>query len=303
MTVKDVKSSMKHLLLPTPPLWGRMYALAHSIPAVAKIALIGVVPSLKVGGIWMPVHWRHCSLNIRSGWERCLEMRPEYTFSLKSPRRMISESVWFQTINWAINFSKKIVRADRKSPWASKYPSCCSPTVVPAELAILEPEGCYAIMILVFLSPKPTVNQHQKSRPVGSTPDSATSAEKCPIAIIAQPPCWFRCICSFTFWMTILLVSIPTPITFLNSHSPVAWRQSAWVLQPAKISVLNWWQSLFNWLIFVPFVKIPKLWICPIITVTQLSTFPYVGSCFKVRKDNISSLVAEYLVRGFMRWW
>jgi hypothetical protein len=26
-----------------------------------------------------------------------------------------------------------------------------------------------------------------------------------------------------------------------------------------------------------------------------------VGSCFKVRKDNISSLVAEYLDRGFMR--
>jgi hypothetical protein len=27
-----------------------------------------------------------------------------------------------------------------------------------------------------------------------------------------------------------------------------------------------------------------------------------VGSHFKVRKDNISSLVAEYLDRGFMRW-
>jgi hypothetical protein len=27
-----------------------------------------------------------------------------------------------------------------------------------------------------------------------------------------------------------------------------------------------------------------------------------VGSCFKVRKDNISSLVAEYLFVGFMRW-
>jgi hypothetical protein len=27
-----------------------------------------------------------------------------------------------------------------------------------------------------------------------------------------------------------------------------------------------------------------------------------VGSCFKVRKDNVSSLVAEYLVGGFMRW-
>ncbi len=28
----------------------------------------------------------------------------------------------------------------------------------------------------------------------------------------------------------------------------------------------------------------------------------YVQSCFKVRKDKISSLVAEYLVGGFMRW-
>jgi hypothetical protein len=27
-----------------------------------------------------------------------------------------------------------------------------------------------------------------------------------------------------------------------------------------------------------------------------------IGSRFKVRKDNISSLVAEYLVGGFMRW-
>ncbi len=26
------------------------------------------------GGIWIPVHWRHCSLNMWSGWGRCLEM-------------------------------------------------------------------------------------------------------------------------------------------------------------------------------------------------------------------------------------
>ncbi len=127
----------EHLWMPTPSLGGRMYALAHSIPAVAKIASIGVVPSLKVGGIWMPVHWRHCSLNMRSGWERRLEMRPEYTFSLKSPRRMISEWECFHTINWAIHCSKKVMWAKRKSPQASKYRSCCSCTVVPEELADL----------------------------------------------------------------------------------------------------------------------------------------------------------------------
>ncbi len=60
-------------------------------------------------------------------------------------------------------------------------------------------------------------------------------------------------------WATILLVSIPTTITFLNCCSLEAWCQSAWVLQPARISVLNWRQILFKLLIFVPFVKTPKL--------------------------------------------
>jgi hypothetical protein len=137
----------------------------------------------------MPVHWRHCLLNIKSGCERHLEMRPEYRFSLKSPRRTISESVCFYTINWAMNFSKNIVQAGRKSPQASKYLLCCSLMVVPAELADFELEGWYAITILVFLLPDPTVSQHQRPRPEGSTPDSITSAEKRPIPIIAHPPC------------------------------------------------------------------------------------------------------------------
>jgi hypothetical protein len=40
-------------------------------------------------------------------------------------------------------------------------------------------------------------------------------------------------------------------------------------------------------------MKIPEL---------KRSRIGIVGSRFNVRKDNISSLVAEYLVGGFMRW-
>jgi hypothetical protein len=210
------------------------------------MALIGIIPSLKVGGIWIPVHWRHCSLNMRSGCDRRWAMRPEYTFLLKSPSRIISWLVCFQTINWEINCSKKIMRAKRKSPLASKYCSCCSLTIVPAELADLEPKGWYAITILVFFSPEPTFNQHQLPRLEGSTPDSTTSAEKRPIAIIAHPPCWFSCIHSLTLWAMMLLLSIATPMTFLNCCSSPACHQSAWVSQPAKISVLNCLQSLFD---------------------------------------------------------
>jgi hypothetical protein len=32
------------------------------------------------------------------------------------------------------------------------------------------------------------------------------------------------------------------------------------------------------------------------------ATVPTVGSCYKVRKDTVSSLVAEYPIGGFMRW-
>ncbi len=48
---------------------------------------------------------------------------------------------------------------------------------------------------------------------------------------------------------------MPTAIIFLNCCSSVAWRQSAWVSHPAKILMLNWRQSLFKLLIFVPLVK------------------------------------------------
>jgi hypothetical protein len=69
-TDDDVKSRMKHLWSPTPPLWGRIYALTHWITAVAKIASIGTIPSLKVGGTCIPVHCRHCLLSMRSGSTR-----------------------------------------------------------------------------------------------------------------------------------------------------------------------------------------------------------------------------------------
>ncbi len=72
-----MKSRMKHLWSPMPPLWGRIYALMHSILEVAKIASISAVLSLKVGGMYIPLHWRHCLVNVRSGSERhfamCLE--------------------------------------------------------------------------------------------------------------------------------------------------------------------------------------------------------------------------------------
>ncbi len=210
-------------------------------------------------------------------------MHPEYRFSLKSPRRTISKLVCFHTINWVINCAKKIVQGECKSPWSSKYLSCCSLMVVLAELADFELEGWYAMTILVFLLPDPTFSQHQWPRPEGLTPDSITSAEKRPIAIIPHPPCWFCCIRSFILWATMLQVSMPMPIIFLNCCSSVAWGQSAWVLHPAKILVLNWPQSLFKLLIFVPLVKSPKLLKFSIITQTQLSgfsqgAFSYAGS-------------------------
>jgi hypothetical protein len=76
-----------------------------------------------------------------SGWERHLEMHPEYTLSFKLLRRMMFELVCFHTINWAINCLTKIVRAKSKLAQASKYHSFCSLMVVPAELANLELEG------------------------------------------------------------------------------------------------------------------------------------------------------------------
>ncbi len=273
MTGKEVKSRMKHIWLPTPPLWGRMYALANSIPAIAKIGLIGVVPSLKVGGIWMPVHWRHYSQNMRSGWESCLEMRPVYKTFIKITKK---DDIWIGMFPHN-KLGNQLLKEDSEG-----RTQIASSLKVPLMLFLYgcpsRTGGSWAGKLIChhdpsFLSSEPTLNQHQQPRPDGSTPDSATFTEKHPITIIMHPPYWFCCICSFTLWATILLVSIPTPITFLNCCSLVVWRQSAWVFHPAKISVLNWRQSLFNWLIFVPFVKIPKLSKFSIITRTQLSGF------------------------------
>ncbi len=70
ITDDDIKLRMKNQWSPTPPLWGRMYALTHLIPAVANNASIGMVPSLKVGGMCIPVHCRHCLLSMSSGSTR-----------------------------------------------------------------------------------------------------------------------------------------------------------------------------------------------------------------------------------------
>jgi len=271
ITDDELKSRMKHLWSPIPPLWGRMYALTHSIPAVAYTASIGMILSLNVGGICVPVQPKHYLLKLRSDCSRHFAIHPEYTFLLKSPSRMISASVAFHTNNWAISCSKNIVFTDLKSPLALKYCSCCSRTVVPAEWELLEPEGWYAITILVFLSPEPTLIQHHLPRPQWSTPVSTTSAENRPIAIIAQPPCWLRFMRSLILWATTLRVSILMPITFRNCCSSVAWHQSTWVSHPANISVLNLQQSLFKALIFTPFVKTPRLSKFSITTWTQLS--------------------------------
>jgi hypothetical protein len=141
-----------------------MYALTHLIPAVAYTALIGMIPSLNVGGICMPVQPKICLLRLRYACSRRLAVRLVYTCSLKSPSRIISASVAFHRTSWAINCSKNIDLAELKLPRASKYHSCCSQTVVPAELELLEPEGWYAITIQVFLSPEPTLIQHHLPR-------------------------------------------------------------------------------------------------------------------------------------------
>jgi hypothetical protein len=70
---------------------------------------------------------------------------------------------------------------------------------------------------------------------------------------------------------------------FLNCCSSPACRQSAWVLQPAKISVLNSLQSLFKLLVFVPFVNIPKLLKFSIIIWMQLLGFSPVQEIFHMR--------------------
>jgi hypothetical protein len=138
---------IKHLWSPIPPLCGRMCTLTHFIPAVAYTALIGITPSLNVGGMCMTVQPKHCLLKLRSACARHFAICPVYTFSLKSPSNMISESVVFHTTSWAINCSKNIDLADLKLPQNSKYCPCCSPTIVPAKLELLEPKGWYTMTI------------------------------------------------------------------------------------------------------------------------------------------------------------
>jgi hypothetical protein len=77
ITDDDVKPRMKHLWSPATPLWGRMYALTHLIPAVAKIVSIRIVPSLKVGSTCISVHFRHYLLSMRSGSARHCAICPE----------------------------------------------------------------------------------------------------------------------------------------------------------------------------------------------------------------------------------
>jgi hypothetical protein len=48
----------------------------HLIPAVAKNASIGTVLSLKVGGMCILIHCRHCSLRMRSGSSRRFAIHP-----------------------------------------------------------------------------------------------------------------------------------------------------------------------------------------------------------------------------------
>ena len=98
-----------------------------------------------------------------------------------------------------------MVRGDLALPRAQTYLDCWSLTVVPAD----HPEllGWYAITILVFLVPKPSCIQHHRPRPVESTPESTTSGDIIPNAIIAHPPNWFVLILSFILCVTTLLVS------------------------------------------------------------------------------------------------
>ncbi len=78
---------------------------------------------------------------------------------------------------------------------------------------------------------------------------------------------------------------------FLNCCSSEAWRQSAWVLHPARILVLNCRQSLFKLLILVPFVKIPKLLKFSIMTQIQLSGFSWGGCPYPCIRKKIPNLL------------
>ena len=55
ITDDDEKSMIKHRWSPTPPRWGSRVTLIHSIPEVAKIPSIGMLPVRNVGGRYRPV--------------------------------------------------------------------------------------------------------------------------------------------------------------------------------------------------------------------------------------------------------
>ncbi len=221
------------------------------------------------GGMCMPVQPKHCSLKLRFACARHFAICPVYTFSLKSPSNMISESVIFHNTSWAINCSKNIDLADLKLPWASKYCSCCSQTIVPAKLELLEPKGWYAMTTRVFLSPEPTFIQHHWPRPWWSTLVSTTSVEKCPIAIIAHGVialhslidimCYYApSVHSNAYYISKLLL--------LGCLVPICLH-----LATSQYISLKLRQSLFRALIFTPFVKNPRLLKFSFTTRTQLS--------------------------------
>ena len=116
----DEKSIMKHLWSPTPQRWGRQKMLTHSIPGVAKIPSIGMLPVQNVGGMGMPVWWSPIFLKFRSDAERWQVMHPVYMFLLKSPSRMMLLSIAFHKAICAMSCSKKIVLGEqaRASPRA-----------------------------------------------------------------------------------------------------------------------------------------------------------------------------------------
>ncbi len=70
ITDDELRSAIKHLWSPIPPLCGRMCTLTHLIPVVAYTASIGMTPSLNVGGMCMLLQPKHCSLKLRSACAR-----------------------------------------------------------------------------------------------------------------------------------------------------------------------------------------------------------------------------------------
>jgi hypothetical protein len=95
-----------------------------------------------------------------------------------------------------------------------------------------------------------------------------------------------------------LQVSMPTPIIFLNCWSLVAWRQSAWVLHSAKISVLNWQQRLFKLLISVPLVKSHKLLNFPSSHKHNCLAFPKVPSHMQACRRSLH--LSRYFILGIL---